>query len=75
MKFSAAFGVLCGSRALFMRPASTDFSKFFFKTESHDIVYIFKNYFAIVFSVINGIEIDPICVSFPYVLYWFLNFV
>ena len=27
------------------------------------------------FSVISGIQIDPICVSFPCVLYWFLNFV
>ena len=33
------------------------------KNESHDIIHIFKNYFAIVFSVfskISGIQIDPL---------------
>ena len=45
---------LCGSRALFTGPASTDFSKFFFKTGSHGTIHTFKNYFAIVFSVFNN---------------------
>ena len=29
------------------------FSNFFIKNESHDIIHIFKNYFAIVFSIFN----------------------
>ena len=33
--------------------ASTDFSKFFFKTRFHGTIYIFKNYFVTVFSVFN----------------------
>ena len=45
---------LCGSRALFMGFASMDFNKFFFKTESHDIIHIFKNYFTTVFSVFRN---------------------
>ena len=45
---------LCGSHALFTRPASTDFSKFFFKTGSHGTIHTFKNNFAIVFSVFNN---------------------
>ena len=44
---------LARSRALFMRPTSTEFNKFFFKTESHGTIYIFKNYFVTVFSTIN----------------------
>ena len=43
---------LCGSCALFTRPVSTNFSKFFFKTGSHGTIYIFKNYFATVFSIL-----------------------
>ena len=42
------------SRALFIRPASTDFDKFFFKTRSHNTIHTFKNYFAIVFSVFSN---------------------
>ena len=45
---------LCGSCTLFTRPASIDFSKFFFKTGSHGTIHIFKNYFAIVFSIFNN---------------------
>ena len=45
---------LCGSRALFLGSACTDFSKFFFKTESYDIIHTFKNYFVTVFSVFNN---------------------
>ena len=45
---------LCGSRALFMGPASTYFSKFFFKTRSHDTIHTFKNYFVTVFSVFSN---------------------
>ena len=36
-----------------MEPASTDFSKFFFKTRSHDTIHTFKNYFVTVFSVFS----------------------
>ena len=43
-----------GSRALFTRPISTDFNKFFFKTKSHGIIHTFKNYFATIFSVFNN---------------------
>ena len=42
-----------GSHALFMGPASTDFSKFFFKIGSHDTIHTFKNYFVTVFSVFS----------------------
>ena len=45
---------LCGSRALFTEPASMDFNKFFFKTESHDTIHTFKNYFTTVFSIFNN---------------------
>ena len=45
---------LCGSRALFTGPASTDSRKFFFKTGSHDIIHTFKNYFATVFSIFSN---------------------
>ena len=54
MKFSIVFGILCGSRALFTGLASTDFSKIFFKTESHGTIYTFKNYFAIVFLIFSN---------------------
>lgn len=57
---------LCGSRALFTGPASTDFSKFFFKIGSHGTIHTFKNYFSTVFSIFNfqfsaisSIQIDP----------------
>ena len=33
---------------------SMDFSKFFFKTESHSIIHTFKNYFATMFSIFNN---------------------
>ena len=36
---------------LFTVPQITFFSKFFIKNGSHNIIYTFKNYFAIVFSV------------------------
>ena len=49
-----AFAFLCGSRALFTKPASTYFSKFFFKTGSHDNIHTFKNYFTTMFSVFNN---------------------
>ena len=54
MKFSIAFGVLCGSHILFTGFASTDFSKIFFKTGSHDTIHTFKNYFATVFSIFSN---------------------
>ena len=38
-------------RALFTNPQITLFSNFFFKNGSHNTIYTFKNYFAIVFSV------------------------
>ena len=41
------------SHALFMGPANTKKHKFCFKTGSHDTIHIFKNYFAIVFSLIS----------------------
>ena len=50
---SNKFAFSCKSRALFMRPVSTDFSKFFFKIGSHGIIHIFKNYFTIIFLVFN----------------------
>ena len=54
----------CGSRALFTGPVCTDFSEFFFKTESQGTIHTFKNYFAIVFSVlsfnkISSTQTDP----------------
>ena len=39
--------------ALFMRSASTEFSKFCFKIGFHGTIYTFKNYFIIMFSAIN----------------------
>ena len=49
-----------GSRALFTGPASTFFSKIFFKTGSHDTIHTFKNYIPTVFSVsaISDIQTD-----------------
>ena len=44
---------LCGSSALFTRPASTDFSKFLLKITSHDTIHIFKNYFVTLFLVFS----------------------
>ena len=44
----------CESRALFTGLTSTIFSNFFFKIESHDTIYTFKNYFATVFSVFSN---------------------
>ena len=41
------------SYALFMGPANMKKKKSIFKTGSHDTIYIFKNYFVTVFSVIN----------------------
>ena len=43
-----------GSHALFTGPASTDFSKFFFKTGSYSTIHTFKNYFATIFSVFSN---------------------
>ena len=39
--------------AIFMDPQISFFSNFFIKNGSHGIIHIFKNYFAIVFSVFN----------------------
>ena len=44
----------CGFCVLFMKPANTDFSKFFFKIRSHGIIHIFKNYFVAMFSVFSN---------------------
>ena len=43
-----------GSHALFMGPASTDFSKFFFKIGSYSTIHTFINYFVTVFSVFSN---------------------
>ena len=50
---------------VFTGPISMKFSKFYFKTGSHDTIHIFKNYFATVFSaisfqfsIISGIQTD-----------------
>ena len=51
---SACVWFFCGSHALLKGLASTDFSKFNFKTESHDTIHTFKNYFATVFSVFSN---------------------
>ena len=51
---SACVWFFCGSHALFKGLASTDFNKFNFKTESHDTIHTFKNYFATVFSVFSN---------------------
>ena len=57
---------LCRSRALFMGPASKDFSKFFFKNGSHNTIHTFKDYFATVFSVFSNKQypnkplVDPV---------------
>ena len=51
---SACVWFFCGSHALFKGIASTDFSKFNFKTKSHDTIHTFKNYFATVFSVFSN---------------------
>ena len=44
------FNVFSGSRALFIRPASTFFHKNNFKIGSHSTIHTFKNYFATLFS-------------------------
>ena len=54
MKVLCVWRFLCGSHALFIRPTSTDFSKFFFKTGSHGTIHIFKNYFTTMFSVFSN---------------------
>ena len=51
---NARLRFFCGSRALFTGPASTDFSKIFFKNGSHDTIHTFKNDFATVFSVFSN---------------------
>ena len=43
---------LAGSHALFTRPTSTEFSKFFFKIRSHNTIYTFKMNFVTAFSVL-----------------------
>ena len=52
-KADARLHFLCGSRALFTRPASIFFSKNNFKTGSYDTIHKFKNYFVTVFSVFS----------------------
>ena len=42
-----------GPTVLFMGPASTEKRKSNFKTESHNTIHIFKNYFTTVFSVFS----------------------
>ena len=42
------------SRVLFTAFISTFFIKIFIKTGSHDIIYLFKNYFAIMFSIFSN---------------------
>ena len=53
LRWSLCLCFLVGFRALFTGPASMEFNKYKFKTESHDTIYIFKNYFAAMFSAIN----------------------
>ena len=53
-RFSSAATFFCGSRALFTRPASMDFSKINFKTKSHDTIHTFKNYFVTIFSIFSN---------------------
>ena len=57
-KKNACLCFFCGSCELFMGLASTDFSKFFFKTRSYGTIHTFKNYFLqrFQFSVISGIQ-------------------
>ena len=50
----ACLRFFCRSRALFMGLASTNFSKFFFKTGSHDTIHTFKNSFVTILSVFNN---------------------
>ena len=50
---SMAFMLFQGSHALFTGPTNLFFSKTFIKNGSHDTIYIFKNYFAIVFSIFS----------------------
>ena len=45
---------LCRSHVLFTGLVNTDFSKFFFKTGSHDTIHTVKNYFVTVFSVFSN---------------------
>ena len=52
--FVLALCFLYGTCALFMKLASMDFNKFFFKIGSHGTIYTFKNYFATVFSVFSN---------------------
>ena len=44
----------CGSFILFMGPTSTDFSKIFFKTVSHNTIHTFKNYFVTIFLIFSN---------------------
>ena len=53
-KDDARVRFLCRFCVLFTEPASTFFSKNKFKTESHDIIHLFKNYFAAVFSIFSN---------------------
>ena len=52
--FQLRYAFFNGSRALFMGPASTLFSKKNFKTESHGTIHTFKNYFVTIFSVFSN---------------------
>ena len=53
IEFSAVFYVFSAFRALFTGPVSILFKKNF-KIGSHDTIYIFKNYFTIVFLVFSN---------------------
>ena len=57
-----------GSRALFIGLTISFFSNFFIKNGSHGIIHIFKNYFAIMFSIfskINSIQTDFMSLPIP----------
>ena len=45
---------LCGFCALFIGPTNNFFNNNNFKTESHDSIHTFKNYFDTVFSIFNN---------------------
>ena len=58
------FSTLVGPVHYSRDPQISFFSNFFFKNESHGTIYIFKNYFTIMFSVfsfskISSIQMDP----------------
>ena len=51
--------VFSGSCALFVDPQISFFNKIFIKNRSHGTIHTFKNYFTIVFSVLNKISGYP----------------